>query len=383
MAIGRKSELGSWKKANSISFMQPWQLVLIGVAGWMNRKQQQVIEYLVEENRVLRQQLGKKRLSFSEAQKKRLALKAKALGLKHLKKIASAASPQALMNWYRTLIRGKYDGTKHKGPGRPSTAAEVKELVIGLAKENRGWGYTRIQGALAHLGHEIGRTTIRQILLGAGLTPAPERSKGKTWKEFLKAHWSVMSAADFFTVEVMTLGGLQRYAVLVVMELCTRRVTIGGVVAEPTGRWLEQMARGLVDGFGGVLAGKRYLVHDRGAVFTEKFGAILAACGVEAVKLPARSPNLNANLERWIRGIREECLDHLILFSERALQRAIEEYVTHFHTERPHQGMAYLSNNSDECVFMQPPDNNSEVDHQGALGTLFFRFSETPEILDE
>ena len=234
-----------------MTFMQPWQLVLMGVAGWMNRKQQQLIEYLLEENRVLREQIGKQRLSFSAAQKKRLALKAKAVGWRRLKEIASAATPQALMNWYRTLISGKYDGSKNKGPGRPSTPANLKELVMGLAKENRGWGYTRIQGALAHLGHEIGRSTIRQILLNAGLSPAPERSKGKTWKEFLKAHWSVMSAADFFTVEVMTLGGLQRYSVLVIMELCSRRVTIGGIVAEPTGRWIEQVARALVDGFGG------------------------------------------------------------------------------------------------------------------------------------
>src|ERR1022692_3577478 len=178
--------------------MQPWQLLLLGVAGWMNRKQQHLIDYLLEENRVLRQQLGKQRLSLSEAQKKRLALKAKAVGLRRLKEIASAVTPQALMNWYRTLIRGKYDGSKNKGPGRPSTAAEVKDLVVGLAKANRGWGYTRIQGALAHLGHEIGRSTVRQILLGAGLAPAPERSKGKTWKEFLKAHWSVMAPQASF-----------------------------------------------------------------------------------------------------------------------------------------------------------------------------------------
>ena len=108
---------------------------------------------------------------------------------------------------------------------------------------------------------------------------------------------------------------------------------------EPTGRWMEQVARGLVDGFGGALAGQRYLIHDRGAVFTEKFGAVLAACGVAGLKLPARSPNLNAHLERWIKGIREECLNHLILFSEGALRRAIENYVVHFHHERPHQGL--------------------------------------------
>ena len=319
--------------------MQPWQLVLISVAGWMSRKQQQVIDYLLEENRVLREQIGKKRLSFTDGQRRRLAAKAKIIGRKRLQEIARAATPQALLKWYRELIAGKYDGSQKRGPGRPKTGEELRALVIRLAKENLGWGYKRIQGMLAHIGHEIGKTTIREILIGAGLAPAPERSKGKSWKDFLKAHWSVMSAADFFTVEVMTLGGLRRYSVLVIMELCTRRVTISGIIAEPTGRWMEQVARGLVDGFGGVLAGKRYLIHDRGAVFTEKFGAILAACGVEAVKLPARAPNLNANLERWIKGIREECLNHLILFSEGALKRAIENYVNHFHTERPHQAL--------------------------------------------
>ena len=133
------------------------------------------------------------------------------------------------------------------------------------------------------MGHEIGLTIIREILRAVGLAPAPERSKSRTWKQFLKTHWSVLSAADFFTVEVLSLGGLQRYSALVIMELCTRRVWIGGIIAEPTAKWMEQVTRGLVDGFGGVLAGKRYLIHDRGAVFSEKFGAILSACGVEAV----------------------------------------------------------------------------------------------------
>ena len=320
--------------------MQPWQLLLTGVAGGMNRRQQQVIEYLLEENRVLREQIGKKRLSCSAAQKRRLAVKARGLGWGGLRALAQVASPATLLRWCRELIARKYDGSAHRGPGRPMTSGAIRDLVIRLAQENRGWGYTRIQGALAHLGHEVGRTTIREILLGAGLAPVPERRQGKTWKEFLRAHWSVLSAADFFPVEVMSLVGLRRYWVLGVMELCTRRVTIAGMIAEPTGRWVEQVARGLVDGSGGVLAGKRYLLRDRSAVFTSRFEAILAACGVKTVKLPARSPNLNAHLERWIRSIREECLDHLILFSERSLQRAVEQYVAHFHQERPHQGLA-------------------------------------------
>src|SRR5260370_41214823 len=128
--------------------MQPWQLVLMGVSGWMNRKQQQLIDYLLEENRVLREQLGKRRLRFSDAQKKRLALKAKSVGLKRLKEIASAATPQALMNWYRTLIGGKYDGSKNKGPGRPAPAAGVRELVLGLAKETGGGAVPKAEAPL-------------------------------------------------------------------------------------------------------------------------------------------------------------------------------------------------------------------------------------------
>jgi hypothetical protein len=141
----------------------------------------------------------------------------------------------------------------------------------------------------------IGKFAWRGAGAGAGTF------QGKTRKELLKAHWSVMSAADFFTVEVMSLGGLQRYSVLVIMELCTRRVTIGGIVAEPTGQ-LEQVARGLVDGFGGALAGNEYLIHDRGVWCSLKSRTILKACEVEALKLPARAPpNLNAHLEKWIR----------------------------------------------------------------------------------
>jgi transposase InsO family protein len=153
---------------------------------------------------------------------------------------------------------------------------------------------------------------------------------------------------------------------MVIMELSTRRVTIAGIIAEPTGQWVEQMARGLVDGFGGVLAGKRYLIHDRGVVFTEKLRDILGACGVETLKLPARSPNLNAQVERWIRGIRGECLDHLILFSESALRKAIAQYVTHFHQERPQQG---LGNKIIEPEF-DNPDRTGEIQCRTRLGGL-------------
>jgi putative transposase len=153
---------------------------------------------------------------------------------------------------------------------------------------------------------------------------------------------------------------------MVIMELSMRRVTIAGIIAEPTGQWVEQVARGLVNGFGGVLAGQKYLIHDRGAAFTEKFRSILGACGIETLKLPARAPNLNSHVERWIRGIRGDCLDHLIWFSESALRKTVEQYVIHFHQERPHQG---LGNKIIEAEF-EKLNGAGEVQCRKRLGGL-------------
>jgi len=283
--------------------------------------------------------LPKKRFSFTQSQRLTLAQRAKVIGFSRLKEIATVATPETLMNWIRSQIATKYDGSSKRGVGRPGTAKKTKDLVIKLAGENPGWGYSKILGAAKSLGYDIGRTTIREILSKAGILPAPERRRGKSWKSLLKANWSVMAAADFFTVELLTPFGFQRCAVLMVMHLATRRVHVAGIVPEPTGKWVEQVGRGLVDGFGGFLNGKKYLLHDRSSVYTERFSTILEACGVKTKKLPARSPNLNAHLERWIRGLREECLNHLVLMSQRALREAVENYVQHFHQERPHQGL--------------------------------------------
>ena len=208
-----------------------------------------------------------------------------------------------------------------------------------MAQENRSWGYTRIQGAQANLRHEVGRGTIAKILRQAGIEPAPGRRKGMTWKEFLKTQWKVMAATDFFTAEVWTPKGLIRYHVLFVIRLMTREVHIAGIVPEPGEDWMSQVARNLTDESEGFLRGSRYLIHDRATVFTEQFRAILKSAGVEALRLPARSPNLNAFAERFVRSIKESCLDQLILFGESSLHRATSEFVLHYHRERNHQGL--------------------------------------------
>jgi putative transposase len=339
-------------------------LMLVALAGWINRNQQDVIEYLQEEVRVLRELQGRKRLRFSDDQRRRLAKKAKSLGLSRLKEIAAIVSPQTLLAWHRKLIARKYDSSgSPRRVGRPGTPEDLQALVLRMAEENRGWGYTRIQGALSNLGHNIGRGTIAGILKNAGMEPAPERGKGTSWAEFLLAHWDVLAAADFFSVELWCWGRLTRYHVFFVIRLATRRVHIAGIVPEPDGRWMKQIGRNLTDCEVGFLRECRFLIHDRATVFTREFVSILACAGVESIRLPARSPNLNAFAERFVRSIKSECLDHLILVGERSLRRAVDEFCAHYHEERNHQG---LENKLIEADF--GPDESRELRCRERLG---------------
>ena len=202
------------------------------------------------------------------------------------------------------------------------------------------WGYTRIQGALANLGHEVGRGTIANVLQAASMEPAPARRQGTTWKEFLKTHWDVLAATDFFTVELWTGSGLVRYHVLFVIKLATREVQIAGMVAEPNETWMKQIARNLIDPLAGFLRGTRLLIHDRASLFGEQFRQVLVSAQVEGLRLPARSPNLNAYAERFVRTIRQECLSRMIFFGEDSLRRTVKEFVAHYNQERNHQGLA-------------------------------------------
>jgi len=319
--------------------LDPFRLLLISLAGWLNQRQQDALDYLQEENRVLREQLGAKRLHFDDDQRRRLAVRAKKLGWRVLNDLTTIVTPATLLAWHRRLIARKYDGSKQRGPGRPRTANEIQQLVVRMATENRDWGYRRIQGALANLGHEVARGTIASILKEHGLEPAPERERKTTWKEFLSRHRDVIVAADFFTTEAWTRQGLTRFLVLFFIDLASRRVEIGGVARQAKGLWMSQVARNLSDAEEGFLIGKRYLIHDRDPLFTAEFLEILKATGVQSVKLPPRSPNLNAHAERFVRTIKESCLERMILFGEGSVRKAIHEFVLHYHHERNHQGL--------------------------------------------
>src|SRR4030095_3918547 len=192
------------------------------------------------------------------------------------------------------------------------------------------WGYRRLQGALANLGHHIDKLTVRNILRRHHLEPAPQRRKaGMSWAQCLKRHWEVLAATDFFTVEVVTWHGLGTYSVLVVMELATRRVQIAGITPHPTMAFMQQCARQLTDPGDGFLLRKRDLIHDRDTIFTQAFDGLLKGSGVEPLVLPARSPNLNAHCERFVRSIKEEALSQMVILGERALSYTIQQYMGH------------------------------------------------------
>src|SRR2546427_1046206 len=319
--------------------LNPFSFLVVSLAGWLNQRQHQIIDYLVEENCVMREQIGRRRLRFTDDQRRQLAAKAKKLGRKVLAQVATIVTPETLLAWHRKLIAKKYDGSAFRTPGRPPTSTAISNLVLRMAEENRSWGYRRIQGALANLGHNVARTTIANILKRHGIEPAPERNRKTTWKQFLRRHWAQILAADFFTVEVWTCNGLTRLMVLFFIDLSTRRVEIAGIASSANGLWMAQIARNLTDVIDGFFTGKRYLIHDRDPLYTKEFLSVIASSGIEAIKLPPSSPNLNAYAERFVRTIKEGCLDRVILFGEGSLRKATHEFSQHYHHERNHQGL--------------------------------------------
>ena len=321
--------------------LQPWQLLLMILAGWVNQQQQQIIDFQRTEIDVLKEKLGKKRILLNDDQRRRLAVKGKVLGRKILQEIGCLFTPDTILRWHRERIAQKWDYSKQreKKPGRPPTSEEITALVLQMARENPRWGYDRIQGALANLGHEISDQTVGNILREHGIEPAPERKRQTTWKTFLQSHWDVLGAIDFTTIEVWTKGGLVTFYLLFVMEIATRRIHFAGCTPNPQDPWMIQIARNLTDAEDGFLKGKRYVLMDRDGKFSPAFQAILTTEGVNALLLPAKSPNLNAHLERFHRSLKEECLERMIFFGEASLRNAVREFLAHYHGERHHQGM--------------------------------------------
>ena len=342
---------------------KPYTMLLMMLAGWINRHQQDVIEYLKEENKILREKTGKKRIFLNDNQKIRLARLAKKLGRKVLEDASCAFSPDTILKWHRMLIAKKYNGSGNRKPCRNRITPELEDLIIMLARKNKTWGSRRIKGALKHLGFKVCHTTIDNVLLRNGYDPSPDRGRKTRWSEFLKAHWESLSAIDFFTTEIYTWAGLTRYFVLVTIDYATRKVEVVGISQQPYGAWMSQMARNLTDHFSGFLKDKKYLIHDRDPLFTQEFRSILRSSGVKPIRTLPMSPHLNCLIERFIRSIKSECLDRMLIFGERHLEYIINEYIEHYNHERPHQGI-------DNEIIEPPPQCNGEIICHERLGGL-------------
>ena len=316
---------------------------------------------------MLKEKLGKKRILLNDYQRRKLAVKGKILGRKTLAEIGTLFTPDTILRWHRLLVARKWDYSKNrKSTGRPRVDEEIVELVLRFARENPGWGYDRIQGALANLGHSVSDQSIGNILKEHGIEPAPKRTRQSSWKTFIKAHWDVLAAIDFTTVEVWTKGGLVTFYLLFVMDLKTRRVHMAASTPSLGDEYMKQVARNLTDSVDGFLLGKKAVLMDRDSNFSSAFRTILEDSDVNAVRLPAKSPNLNSHLERFHLSIKSECLSRMIFFGEKSLRRAVNSFLLHYHAERNHQG---LSNR-----LIDPTDaigsNEGEIECRERLGGM-------------
>jgi transposase InsO family protein len=345
-------------------------LIVVALAAWVHREQKQQIEFLLATIEILKERQGKKRILLSDDQRRRLAVKAKVLSRKLLAEVSTLFSPDTILRWHRELVARKWDySERRKSPGRLPICDEVKSLVLQMARENPTWGYDRIVGALANLNHAVSDESVGKILREQGIEPAPKRKRQSTWRTFLKAHWDVLAAVDFTTVEVWSRNGLIAFYLLFVMNLKTRRVEFAGCSCSPDTAYMRQIARNLTWADDGFLNGCRYILMDRDSKFCEAFREIIDRAGVKPVRLPPQSPNLNAHIERFMRSIKSECLDRMIFFGQRQLCRAVNEYVAHYHGERNHQG---LGNQLIEPPVVAQPESGPVARRERLGGLLSF-----------
>ena len=320
------------------------------------------VELLVlrDELEVLRRQVGRPKLGHAD----RALLAAAACHLPRSSRLSLLVTPRTLLRWHQSLVRRKWRQPAAR-PGRPCLSPEIRELVLWLARENPCWGHRRICGELAKVGVQASPTSIRRLLARARLGPAPRRS-GPSWREFLQAQAESIVACDFLTVETLF---LRCYYVLFFIEHASRRVWLAGCTTNPDGGWVTQQARNL--SFTGLLERTRFLIRDRDSKYSGPFDQVFRSEQIRVVKTPVRSPKANAIAERFVRTIRAECLDRLLILNRRHLEHVLRVYVDHYNTQRPHRALS-----------LQPPDPteppprlaSSKIHRRDRLGGLLHEY---------
>jgi hypothetical protein len=258
---------------------------------------------------------------------------------------AFLVTPETLLRWHRRMVAWRWT-YPHRRPGRPPVGAEVRQLIVRLARENSHWGYVRIVGELRKLGITVSATLVRNVLARAGIPPAPERT-ASSWRSFLRQHGNAILACDFFTVDTVW---LRRLYVLFFVSVGTRRIEYVACTRKPNTAWMTQQARNLLMDLDDRNQRPRFLIHDRDKKFSRAFDAIFRGEDIEIVRTPIQSPNANAYAERWVGSARRECLDRLLIFGRRQLEHVLRVYIRHFNQQRRHRALD-----------LKPPDRGSET----------------------
>jgi transposase InsO family protein len=312
-------------------------LIFVRLAGWMvllarsSASKDAELLVLRQESAALRRQNPKPKLDWAD----RAVLAALTRLLPSPLRLSRLVTPDTLLRWHRRLVRWRWT-YPHRGR-RPPVDPQITALIGHMARENPGWGYKRIQGELLGLGIRVGASTVRRVLRRLRIPPVPQRSRTTTWRQFLRTQAWAMLACDFFHVDCAVT--LRRFYVFFAIEVGTRCVHVLGVTAHPDGAWTTQQARNLLMDLEGRAGRFRFLIRDRAGQFTEAFDAVLAAAGIEVVKIPPRSPSANAYAERWVRTVRSEVTDRMLITGSRHLDAILGRYAVHYNRHRPHRAL--------------------------------------------
>jgi putative transposase len=309
---------------------------------------------LRHENAILRRQIA--RVRYTPVDRAWLAALSRLLPRRHWAEVFPV-TPATILAWHRRLVSRRWDYTARRRPGHPPTAPAIKKLVIRMATENPTWGHRRVQGELVRLGHPIAASTVWQILHDAGIEPAPRRS-GSTWRQFLLTQAKAVLAVDFVHVDTVF---LTRIYALIAVEHGSRRTSLVGITAHPTGAWTTQAARNLMMDLGDRANSIKFLLRDRDSRFTTAFDAVFAAEGIRTLTSPPRAPRANAICERMIGTLRRELLDRILIVNERHLRRILTIYLHRFNTARPHRTLGQLTPAQAET---HPPRVTNLDDHK-------------------
>ena len=308
----------------------------------------------------------KLKLAFLTARLKRITHRS----ANQLQDVIHIFQPETILRWHRELVRRKWSYPHKNKGGRPSINKELEELILCLARENPRWGYGKIQGELVKLSFKVSQSTVRNILDRHGIQPATVRNGSIGWRQLMTHYKDQILACDFFTIETIR---LQTIYVLFFIELGTRRIHFAGCTEKPDAIWITQQARQLIWDLDVSSQPFRFLIHDRDTKFSSQFDNVFISENINIIHTPFQAPKANSFAERWVRSVREECLDHILILNQNHLRRVLKEYVNYYNHHRPHQGI-----NQQSPISGPRHNRNGPVRRRNILGGIIHDYYRQP-----